>query len=104
GRGLRQRLWGRAMTGHYRVDLFDLATVAIHRWDGTRYRRFPWRGSSKLAAVRQLARRALYAAGLHFGAVQLGSIGGKGMRVLGIDPGPSLNPGLARHYAKFLRS
>jgi len=88
---------------HYRVDLFDLATVAVYRWDGTRYRHFPWRGSSRVASIRQLARRALYAAGLHFGAVLVGNAGGR-LRVLGIDPGPALSPALAKGYASALRT
>src|SRR5690606_36481918 len=42
-------------------------------------------------------------AGLHFGAVLVGSAGGR-LRVLGIDPGPALNPALAKGYASALRT
>src|SRR5690606_21606485 len=96
--GRRPRRGGRGVPPHYRVDLFDLGTVAVHRWDGARYRAFPWRGVRALGTVRQMARRALYACGLHFGAVLVGNAGDR-LAVLGVDGGPSLSPGLARAYA-----
>lgn len=99
GTTARKGMRSSELAGHFRIDLFDLATVAVFRWDGSRYKAFAWKGSSRLAGLRQMARRALYAANLHFGAVFVGRGGEGGWRVLGIDPAPPLSPALAKRYA-----
>src|SRR5690606_17888114 len=88
------------LAGRYRVDMFDLNTLAVSRWDGSRFRLFPWKGHPRVGIIRQLARRAVSALGLHFGAVEVGiSPSDRTPSVLRVDPAPSLSPYLARQYA-----
>lgn len=78
----------------WRVYVFDLRIVASYQSAGRRWRRAPLPQT-----VRDVARRALYAAGLHFGAVDVAALSGGRAAVVRILPAPPLNAALARRFA-----
>lgn len=81
----------------WRVYVFDLRTMALFHRSGRRWRSTSLRAGPQ--AVRDVARRALYATGLHFGAVEV--TGGEGKpAVVRILPAPPLNRPLARQLAR----
>lgn len=83
----------------WRVHTFDLRTLAVLQWSGRRLRQSSLGGSRLLARVRHLGRRACYALGLHFGAVDIGVTPGGQLAVARVVPAPSLDARLARRWA-----
>src|SRR5690606_40418296 len=78
---------------------FDLRTLAVLQWSGRRLRHTPLVGSRLLARVRHLGRRACYALGLHFGAVDIGVGQGGQLAVVRVVPAPAVDARLARRLA-----
>lgn len=86
----------------WRVYTFDLRTVGVMQRVGRRWRHVGQWASSAMVKLRDTARRAVYALGLHFGAVDLAGTGnGVVVRVL---PAPPLDTRLARRYAQAMET
>ncbi|HEY8497030.1 MAG TPA: hypothetical protein VIK98_08385, partial [Limnochordales bacterium] len=83
----------------WRVHVFDLRTLAVQQWSGRRLRHAISGGARLLARLRQLGRRACYALGLHFGAVDIGVTSAGQLAVVRVVPAPSLDARLARRWA-----
>lgn len=86
----------------WRVYIFDLRTMAVFHAPGRR-----WKSTSVASspqAVRDIARRAIYATGLHFGAVDIVAAADGKAAVCRILPAPPLNAALARQFAMAMES
>jgi len=88
---------GVAVAARYRVHVFDLRPVAIVNMGGSRRRPARRRG------MYYLARRAVYALGLHFGAVDIAVTPRNRLVILNVEPAPPLSPALARRYARAVK-
>lgn len=82
----------------WRVYIFDLRTIAVLQAVDRRWRKVGRWTAAPLVTVRELARRALYAVGLHFGAVELTGTDGH-YAVVRILPAPPLDTAIARRLA-----
>lgn len=83
----------------WRVYIFDLRTVAGYARAGRR-----WKTASLPQTVRDTARRALYATGLHFGAVELAHYVAGTPSITKVLPAPPLNGALARLFAQSMKT
>ena len=83
----------------WRVHTFDLRTLAVLQWSGRRLRHIGAAAPRLLARLRHLGRRACYALGLHFGAVDIGVASGGQLAVVRVVPAPTLDLRLARRWA-----
>ncbi|MFO7310448.1 MAG: hypothetical protein C0P61_000120 [Bacillota bacterium] len=83
----------------WRVHVFDLRTLAVLQWSGRRLRHSFSGGARLLARLRNLGRRACYALGLHFGAVDIGVTSSGQLAVVRVVPAPALDARLARRWA-----
>ncbi|MBO8141649.1 MAG: hypothetical protein H0Z37_05630 [Firmicutes bacterium] len=88
----------------YRVLTFDLRTVAVHQWTGRRLRPVSARGLGRAASIRHLARRACYALGLHFAAVDIGFLASGQPAVVRVLPAPVLDTRTARRLAQAMET
>lgn len=83
----------------WRVYLFDLRTIAVLQAGDRRWRKVGQWTAAPLLGVRDLARRALYAVGLHFGAVEISGSEGN-YYVVRILTAPPLDGPIARSFAR----
>lgn len=88
------------MEPRWRVYVFDLRTVGVMQKMGRRWRHVGQWTSAPLLKLRETARRAVYALGLHFAAVELT---GSGV-VVRVLPAPPLDRRLARRYAQAIET
>lgn len=86
-----------SLAPRWRVYVFDLRIVASYQASGRR-----WRVAPVPQTVRDTARRALYAAGLHFGAVDMAAVSAGRAAVVRLLPAPPLNGALARRFARLM--
>nr|MBO2471691.1 hypothetical protein [Bacillota bacterium] len=87
-----------ALEPRWRVYVFDLRTLGVMQRVGRRWRHVSQWTSGPIVKLRETARRAVYALGLHFGAVDLAGTG-KGI-VVRVLPDPPLDTRLARRFAQ----
>lgn len=87
----------------WRVYVFDLRTVGVMQRVGGRWRHVGGWTSTPIMKLRETARKAIYALGLHFGAVDLVS-GGKEGIVVRVRPDPPLDKRLARRFAQAMQT
>lgn len=92
-----------ALEPRWRVYTFDLRTVGVMQRIGRRWRHVGNWTSSAMNRLRETARRAIYALGLHFGAVELGG-GGAAAAVVRVLPDPPLDGRLARRFAQAMET
>jgi len=90
-----------ALEPRWRVYVFDLRTVGVMKRVGRRWRHIGQWTAPPVYKLRETARRAVYALGLHFGAVDLGGVHGAVVRVL---PDPPLDRRLARAFARAMET
>ena len=66
--------------------------------------RFARRRPARRRGMYYLARRAVYALGLHFGAVDIAVTPRNRLVILNVEPAPPLSPALARRYARAVKN
>lgn len=88
-----------ALDARWRVYTFDLRTVGVMQRVGRKWRHVGHWTSSPVNRIRETARRAVYALGLHFGAVEL-----SGSTVIRVLPDPPLDARLARRFAQAMET
>jgi len=86
-----------SLEARWRVYTFDLRTVGVMKRVGRRWRHVGHWSAPPVHKLRETARRAVYALGLHFAAVDLGGAHGAVVRV---TPDPPLDNRLARRFAR----
>lgn len=88
----------------WRVYIFDLRTIAVLQASGRRWKSVGNWSSPPLVGVRELARRALYATGLHFGAVEVSGGPEAQQAVVRILPAPPLDVAIARRLGQAMET